>query len=122
MKKFSIINQTVLDYSILFCMNVKVLTAMGTKMPSTYITLTLGILEELSFQKVKESFDEQFSLYIKQNWKRYLDGCFFIWNRHFGFDQKKIKNILNDLDINLKFRKQCIILLFKRNSITTLLL
>ena len=39
-------------------------TAMGTKMAPTYATLTLGFLEEVMYQKVKESFDEEFGVYI----------------------------------------------------------
>lgn len=77
-------------------------TAMGTKMAPTYATLTLGFLEEVMYQKVKESFDEEFGVYIMQNWKRYLDDCFIIWNRDLT-DLEKFQNILNQLDASLKF-------------------
>ena len=84
---------------------------MGTKMAPTYATLTLGFLENSLYQKITESFDEEFCTYLKQNWKRYLDDCFIIWNRDIT-DLNKFRNILNEMDANLKFTmehsKSCI--------------
>lgn len=77
-------------------------TAMGTKMAPTYATLCLGFLEESLYKKTNEEFGEEFSQTLKKNWKRYLDDCFIIWNKG-DSELQRLKNILNDLDPDIKF-------------------
>jgi hypothetical protein len=55
-------------------------TAMGTKMASTYATLVLGYLEHILYEQLLNSYEQKFASYILQNWKRFLDDCFIIWN------------------------------------------
>ena len=50
--------------------------AIGTKFAPTYATLVLAYLEEILYSKVEIKFDKEFALYIKENWKRFLDDCF----------------------------------------------
>ena len=77
-------------------------TAMGTKVAPTYATLVLGYLEEKLFSTVGETFGQDFEIFLKQSWKRFLDDCFIIWDR--GEDQlTAFFNILNTLSPTLKF-------------------
>ncbi|XP_071172172.1 uncharacterized protein [Mytilus edulis] len=55
-------------------------TAMGTKMAPSYATLVLGYLEQLLYEKMSHKYGNEFAIYIRQNWKRFLDDCFIIWN------------------------------------------
>ncbi|XP_062588448.1 uncharacterized protein LOC134250115 [Saccostrea cucullata] len=50
-------------------------TAMGTKVAPTYACLVMGFLEEKLYNVLPETFDLDFTQYIKENWKRYLDDC-----------------------------------------------
>ncbi|XP_061190029.1 uncharacterized protein LOC133197859 [Saccostrea echinata] len=77
-------------------------TAMGTKMAPTYATLTLGYLEERMYEKTTQYFDQQTSENIKNNWKRYLDDCFIIWNDS-DANLAVYLNIINDLDPDINF-------------------
>lgn len=54
-------------------------TAMGTKVAPTYASLVMGYLEEKLYSILPDIFDADFTLYIKENWKRYLDDCFIFW-------------------------------------------
>lgn len=77
-------------------------TAMGTKVAPTYATLVLGFLEEKLFTSVKEKFGENFELYIRKSWKRYLDDCFIIWDH--GEDKlMDFFTLLNSMNSFLKF-------------------
>jgi hypothetical protein len=53
---------------------------MGTKVAPTYASLLLRILEEKCILN-GEKIDTHFSNYIKHQWKRYLDDCFFFWEK-----------------------------------------
>jgi hypothetical protein len=55
-------------------------TAMGTKMAPTYATLVLGYLEHILYEQLLNSYGQEFTSYVRQNWKRFLDDCFIIWN------------------------------------------
>ncbi|WP_179116229.1 reverse transcriptase domain-containing protein, partial [Solemya velum gill symbiont] len=57
-------------------------TAMGTKMAPTYATLVLGYLEEILRERMREKYGETFAVYLKNNWKRFLDDCFIIWTEN----------------------------------------
>ena len=54
-------------------------TAMGTKMAPTYANLTLGYLERKLYSELEKK-SANLSSYVKENWWRYLDDCFIIWN------------------------------------------
>ena len=53
---------------------------MGTKVAPTYATLVLAYLETILNKRLQEE-DNAFALYVKENWKRYLDDCFIFWER-----------------------------------------
>jgi hypothetical protein len=48
--------------------------AMGTIIAPTYATLVLGYLEETLYER----YNNEFSSYLRVNWKRFLDDCFLI--------------------------------------------
>ena len=77
-------------------------TAMGTKFAPTYATLVLAYLEEILYTKVPMTFDQEFALYIKENWKRFLDDCFIFWSKGEN-NLKTFHSILNDLHPDLNF-------------------
>ena len=68
-------------------------TAMGTKFAPTYATLVLGYLEEKLIKRL-EPTDKQFSLYVREQWKPYLDDCFILWTRSVE-ELHHFHNILN---------------------------
>ena len=47
-------------------------------------------------------FDQQFSLYIKENWKRYLDDCFIFWTKS-EEDLERFHSLINNLHESIKF-------------------
>jgi hypothetical protein len=67
-------------------------TAMGTKMAPTYATLVLGYLEHILYEQLLNSYGQEFASYVRQNWKRFLDNCFIIWNSW----HSRWNNSLND--------------------------
>lgn len=77
-------------------------TAMGTKVAPTYATLVMGYLENKMYESLKQSFDEEFSTYIKQNWKRFLDDCFIFWTKS-KEDLHKFHCEINKLNESIKF-------------------
>lgn len=77
-------------------------TAMGTKVAPTYANLVLGYLEEILTSECKISFREEYALYIKNNWKRYLDDCFIFWTKSVD-DLQIFHKILNSLHDSLQF-------------------
>lgn len=46
---------------------------MGTKVAPTFAS---GFLEEKRYSISPDILSANFTLYIKENWKRYLDDCF----------------------------------------------
>ena len=74
---------------------------MGTKFAPTYATLVLGYLEEKLIKRL-ETTDKQFSLYVREQWKRYLDDCFILWTRSVE-ELHHFHNILNSLHSDIKF-------------------
>ena len=76
-------------------------TAMGAKFAPTYATLVLGYLEEKLIKRL-EPTDKQFSLYVREQWKRYLDDCFILWTRSVE-ELHHFHNILNSLHSDIKF-------------------
>ena len=56
-------------------------TAMGTKFAPTYATLVLAYLEEKLYSEIETKFGKEFAIFIKENWKRFLDDCFVFWTK-----------------------------------------
>jgi len=79
-------------------------TAMGTKVAPTYATLVLAYLETILYKRLQEE-DNAFALYVKQNWKRYLDDCFIFWERPIE-DLIRFEKILNSLHKDIQFKMQ----------------
>ena len=77
-------------------------TAMGTKVAPTYATLVMGFLEEKLYNELPGIFDQQFSLYIKENWKRYLDDCFIFWTKS-EENLERFHSLINNLHESIKF-------------------
>ena len=77
-------------------------TAMGTKVAPTYATLTIGYLENILYEKVKDNFGTEFSDQFQNLWKRFLDDCFIPWSKS-KEDIDTLHNILNNLNEHLKF-------------------
>lgn len=81
-------------------------TAMGTKVAPTYATLVLGFLEEKLYKNLEDQFSVEFTTFIQQSWKRFLDDCFIIWTKTKD-ELNKFYNILNNLNNHLKFTMDC---------------
>ncbi|XP_061168845.1 uncharacterized protein LOC133178101 [Saccostrea echinata] len=77
-------------------------TAMGTKVAPTYACLVMGFLEEKLYTILPETFDLDFTQYIKENWKRYLDDCFIFWTRS-EEDLRKFHSFINELHDSINF-------------------
>ena len=77
-------------------------TAMGTKCAPTYATLVLAYLEEKLYVQTEIKYGNEFTRYIKDNWKRFLDDCFILWTTGEG-NLKTFHSVLNELHSDLKF-------------------
>ena len=77
-------------------------TAMGTKVAPTYATLVMGYLEEILYSKLPSEFDVNFTNYIKDNWRRYLDDCFIFWTKS-EEELQKFHNTINNIHESIKF-------------------
>lgn len=78
-------------------------TAMGTKMAPTYATLVLGFLETKLYDIFKEKYGEEGEKYLIENFKRYLDDIFCLWNKRKFGNSSNLLEILNNLDPNIQF-------------------
>jgi hypothetical protein len=77
--------------------------AMGTKMAPSYATLTLAFLEEkFLYPKIEKMFGIESALYFKDNYSRFLDDCFLIWQKS-RCTVHYIQECLNQLNKELKF-------------------
>ncbi|OOZ70928.1 hypothetical protein BOW49_13320, partial [Solemya velum gill symbiont] len=101
-------------------------TAMGTKMAPTYATLVLGYLEEILRERMREKYGETFAVYLKNNWKRFLDDCFIIWTENIPIEaffaelnnlHPAIKFTMNTSDTSLPFLD--VLVMLKENKIIT---
>ena len=96
---------------------------MGTKFALIYATLVLAYLEEKLYSEIETKFGKEFAIFIKENWKRFLDECFVFWTKSKD-DLKTFLLILNHLNPNLSFTMEnseeklpfLDILLLKNNS------
>ena len=78
-------------------------TAMGTKMAPTFATLVLGFLEKRLYSLFEEHFGSAGKEYLIENFKRFLDDVFCIWDQELYGDISVLCNMLNSLDPNIKF-------------------
>ncbi|MFI0416629.1 MAG: reverse transcriptase domain-containing protein, partial [Candidatus Thiodiazotropha sp.] len=77
-------------------------TAMGTKCAPVYATLVLAYLEETLYTEVENAFGSDFKTYFEENWKRFLDDCFLLFNRS-EVEHQRLQNILNSLHPCIQF-------------------
>ncbi len=78
-------------------------TAMGTKMAPSYATLVLGYLELKLYSIFEEHFGSAGKEYLIENFKRFLDDVFCIWDQELYGDISILLDMLNNLDSNIKF-------------------
>ena len=75
---------------------------MGTKFAPIYVTLVLAYLEEKLNVQLENEFDSEFRQYIEDNFKRFLDDCFILFNRS-NDDLEKLYRTLNALHPSIKY-------------------
>ena len=75
---------------------------MGTKVASTYATLTIGYLEQKSYERIEDIFGLTFKREFISSWKRFLDDCFISWTKSKA-DLDNLQNMLNTLHEYIKF-------------------
>ena len=92
--------------------------AMGTRVAPTYVTLTLLYLQELLYHQIEEKWGLEYSVYITNMWKRFLDDCFIVWKDD---DQKltELKEMLNAHNYSTCNELKTIIYNFKKKSLET---
>lgn len=77
-------------------------TAMGTKFAPNYANLVLGYLENILYHKILNSFGESIANKIKNNYMRYLDDVFMVWDERDG-NVYTILDLMNELDPKINF-------------------
>ena len=77
-------------------------TAMGTKVAPIYATLVLAYLEEKLYNQAEQEFDQDFRIYLEDNFKRFLDDCFIIFTKT-EEELKRFHSLLNTLHPSIKF-------------------
>ena len=78
--------------------------AMGTKMAPTYANLVMAYLEVQLYKNLENSESLQYANYVKENWKRYIDDGFIIWDNQIG-NIETFHNYLNNLHHSITFTK-----------------
>lgn len=63
--------------------------------------LVLGYLEQLLYEKMSQEYGNEFAIYIRQNWKRFLYDCFIIWNSDMSVSD--FHSDLNSLNLHIRF-------------------
>ena len=76
-------------------------TAMGTKVAPTYATLVLGYLEEKLYNILENKYDATFADYVRNNFKRFLDDCFIVWESNIMIEE--FYTCLNNLHPSIQF-------------------
>ena len=76
-------------------------TGMGTKMEPTYATLVMGFLEIKLYEEIGKRYNNQVKKQFVDNWWRYLDDCFIIWDKE-SDTVENLAEILQTLHINTK--------------------
>ena len=75
---------------------------MGTNFAPIFATLVVGYHEEKLYNKIKASFNPNFTLFFMENWKRFLDNYFIPWMKSEN-ELKYLHDILNNLHQDIKF-------------------
>ena len=76
-------------------------TAMGTNVAVIYAILFMAYLEQELYHNVRNMYPQDYSQYIINAWKRFIDDCFLIWNNNYNF--KTFLDMANSLDISISF-------------------
>ncbi|XP_029636544.1 uncharacterized protein LOC115211902 [Octopus sinensis] len=76
--------------------------AMGTRTAPVIANLTMGYLEIIIYQEPLSSFENPLSSYIKENWKRFLDDCFILWDENTD-KPLEFRRILNTVNPKIQF-------------------
>ncbi len=77
-------------------------TAMGTKVGPIYASLVMGYLETKLYAKINQEKGSEVATKIEQNWKRFLDDCFIIWDDDDG-NIDYLTRTLNELHPDIQF-------------------
>ena len=75
---------------------------MGTKMAPTYAHLVMSFLEQKLFKNCEFTFGSSITRQIKNNYFRFLDDIFVIWNSSYG-NATVFVELFNHLDPSFKF-------------------
>lgn len=81
-------------------------TAMGTKFAPVYATLVVGFLEVALYNEAREKFGDEYTHYIEENWKRFLDDVFIPWTKS-AEDLESFHILINNLHTDITFTKEC---------------
>ena len=68
-----------------------------------YISRTMALLEETKlYPKIQNALGERAEKYTRDNWFRFLDDCFIIWDIQLGTIEQ-LTDILNNMDPSINF-------------------
>ena len=72
-------------------------------MAPTLATLVLGFLEEIMHKRTGEKHGQEFSTFLRNDWKRFLDDCFIIWNNDFDIGDffRDLNNLHRDINFTM---------------------
>ena len=76
-------------------------TSMGSIVAPVYATLAMGFLEIKMYTIIRNTFTADYCSYIENNFKRFLDDCFIIWDQR--QDLKRFIEILDSIVPTIKF-------------------
>ena len=82
-------------------------TTMGSNVSVIYAILFMAFLELKLYQNIRRIYSEDYADYLIRAWKRFIDDCFIIWNRLYGFEP--FLTVVNSLDssINFTVKRDC---------------
>ncbi|CAC5419811.1 unnamed protein product [Mytilus coruscus] len=75
---------------------------MGTKVAPTYANLVMGYLEIQMYRRSQRKFGHLFYKFLMENWKKYIDDCFILWNHTLDM-LMELKDLLNEINENIQF-------------------
>ena len=76
---------------------------MGTKAAVILAILTVGFLEIKLYTILPNYFSTEYTKYIIEHWKRFIDNCLITWKKNENLDL--FEEILNNLHPSIKFTK-----------------
>ena len=76
---------------------------MGTKAAVILAILTVGYLEIKLYTILPNYFSSEYTKYINEHWKRFIDDCFITWKKNESSDL--FEEILNNLHPSIKLTK-----------------